>query len=715
MSNTLYPKIMGIITRIQNYPGIKGLKEVEDRITSLCEANNQPIPDSIALFLKGFTSYRHDNLSDAAEHYKACLNAIAPEEIQLYVFVIGLLASTHNIRGDYQSAYACYSETLENLHLVDDNFKSLIFCNLSDLHLSLEKYEQAKQYARKAIISSQNANRLLDCAVSHLNLAYSCAHTNEFEQAVSAIMEAKRIGTSLSSHRTIALCHSYLGQTMLLWGGFDDSDVLDAFYQAEEHFKKSRDEHNRKENLVYWFQFLEGIGEREQAKVGCAFLEQNFDLKSSYRSYAIYAQTKAKLFRDEEDWSGLAALQTQHVDLLEKHMRSYEREQSERILEGVGTIQSKKQNDVLTQMQKYMGALTDIGQFIATAADLESVLPEILHKINMILPTSEFGIAMYDDKSDILDYRYFVDTQGLIPNLKVVCQENQTIGTYVIRKRATVHFNSATDAALEPYIGKTTQDDNFVTFRGELDTNSMILTPIILNEKLIGFLSVQHHLPNQYQEHHCQLIEHLASFIAVSLENQKQRQRLESANQTLEILSTTDPLTGLANRYQLDNITPVLIHNAYYQKQSLAVLMIDVDEYKAYNDFHGHLEGDEALRIISRLLKKTFTTKNDYLFRYGGDEFMAICFGQSSSDIENKVVTLRKMLNEVKLANPKALYAEQLTLSIGGVNVDLASDNVDRNFKMICDIADKQLYQIKENGRNNYNLVDCRLLKVELV
>ena len=230
-----------------------------------------------------------------------------------------------------------------------------------------------------------------------------------------------------------------------------------------------------------------------------------------------------------------------------------------------------------------------------------------------------------------------------------------------------------------------------------------------------GFLSVQHHLPNQYQEHHCQLIEHLASFIAVSLENQKQRQRLESANQTLEILSTTDPLTGLANRYQLDNITPVLIHNAYYQKQSLAVLMIDVDEYKAYNDFHGHLEGDEALRIISRLLKKTFTTKNDYLFRYGGDEFMAICFGQSSSDIENKVVTLRKMLNEVKLANPKALYAEQLTLSIGGVNVDLASDNVDRNFKMICDIADKQLYQIKENGRNNYNLVDCRLLKVELV
>lgn len=725
MINTLYPQIMGIITRIQNYPGIKGLEEVDARVRKICRDHNQPFPESIALFLKAYEIDRQDNLLDAVEHYKTCLNATQPEEVQLTVFVNGLLASVYNDCGDYQSAYACYAKTLENLHLVDDNIRALIYCNLSDMHLSLGKFEEAKQYARKAVTSSQNANRQLDCAVSHLNLAYGCAYTGEFDQAIRAIAEAKKIAESLSSNRTFALCHGYLAQTMVQQGRvqqdevqqgvFTPSDVLDAFYQAEQYFLKINDDHNRMENLVCWFRYLVEIGELEQAQERCLFLEQNFDIKNSYHFYSIYAKTKAKIFHHQQDCNGLASLQTEHIELSEKYLKAYERKQSDRILQSVDTLRDKQQHEVFTQMQKYMGAITDIGQFIATAPDLYSVLPEILSKINTILPTFEFGIALYDDESDILDYQYFVDTQGLVQNLKVTCQDNQTVGTYVIRKRATVHLNSVTDDTLEPYVDKASRkDDDLVVVKDKPDTNSIILTPIILNERVIGLLSVQHHLPNQYQQHHCQLIEHLASFIAVSLENQKQRQRLESANQTLEVLSTTDPLTGLSNRYQLDKITPVLIRNAYTQKRSLAVLMIDIDEYKAYNDFHGHLQGDEALRILSRLLRSTFSTKNDYLFRYGGDEFMAICFGQSSEDIEEKVVTLRNALSELALVSPKAIRAKQLTLSIGGVNVELVSDNVDSNFKMICDIADKQLYRVKESGRNNYNLIDCYLNNCDL-
>ncbi|MFI3276571.1 tetratricopeptide repeat protein [Vibrio sp.] len=186
MINTLYPQIMGIITRIQNYPGIKGLEEVDARVRKICRDHNQPFPESIALFLKAYKSDRQDNLLDAVEHYKTCLDATQPEEVQLTVFVNGLLASVYNDCGEYQSAYACYAKALENLHLVDDNIRALIYCNLSDMHLSLGKFEEAKQYARKAVTSSQNANRQLDCAVSHLNLAYGCAYTGEFDQAIRA-------------------------------------------------------------------------------------------------------------------------------------------------------------------------------------------------------------------------------------------------------------------------------------------------------------------------------------------------------------------------------------------------------------------------------------------------------------------------------------------------------------------------------------------------
>lgn len=231
------------------------------------------------------------------------------------------------------------------------------------------------------------------------------------------------------------------------------------------------------------------------------------------------------------------------------------------------------------------------------------------------------------------------------------------------------------------------------------------MAPIILKDDVLGLLSVQHNAANQYHEHHRHLVEHLASFIAVSLENQKQRQRLEDANKTLEQLSKTEPLTGLYNRYQLDKITPKLIEQALSKNIHIAVLMLDLDDYKAYNDTFGHIAGDDVLKVISQLMKKAFNDSNDYLFRYGGDEFLIISFDQTSNAIEAKIHCLRDYLYQANLPNPKSRYSDRLSVSIGGINTQLNQSSSVESFSQLCHIADKQLYKVKDAGRNDYLLI----------
>ncbi|WP_434762855.1 diguanylate cyclase [Vibrio fortis] len=720
MNNTLNSQILGIITRVQNYPGLKGLREIESKISAICNQHQAQFPTPVKTFLEGYAFDRQDNLPKAIELYEKSLSELGDDDVQLEVFINGLLASIYVDFEEFQRGYHCYERALRNLHRVDDNVSALIYCNISDLYLTLGQYHDAILYAKLGAKAAQNASRFLDYAICSLNLAFSYSHIGEFDKGLKALHQAKQIGIQMKSDRTLALYYGYKAQIMVQCidsktdQRFTEQQVTQAFALAEDYYVKVVDEHNRVENLAHWAKYLESVEQLEASKKLCTKLESEFDIKASFQTYSVYAKTRANLYRRDNDWQSLANIQSQHIVLGEASLEQHKAKQSCDIVKKVDTVRDTQHADVLNQIQKHMGSITEIGQFIATTHSLDSVLPEILTKINSILPTFEFGIALYDHVSDVLDYRYFVDTMGLVEPMQVVCAESTTVGSYVIKQRATVHLNSVTPESLAPYIESQSQGGTqAVIVNNKPDTNSIILTPILLNEQVIGLLSVQHSQANQYQTHHRYLIEHLASFIAVSLENQKQRLRLETANNELEHLYKIEPLTGLYNRYQLDSIPPTLIRQASLNAQTLAVLMIDLDEYKAYNDYHGHLQGDEALRIISQILKSVFSEEHDSLFRYGGDEFMAVCYGQSMKTIEKKVNELRVALNDANLDNPSALRADRLTVSIGGVNMRFGDSMQEPSFKNICDQADKQLYLAKACGRNDVKLKALNSLPTE--
>ncbi len=179
------------------------------------------------------------------------------------------------------------------------------------------------------------------------------------------------------------------------------------------------------------------------------------------------------------------------------------------------------------------------------------------------------------------------------------------------------------------------------------------------------------------------------------------REALEAANRKLTELSATDGLTGIANRRRFDEFAAVEWARALRDRKPLAVLMLDVDQFKAYNDNYGHLAGDEALKHVAGILQNKVRRPGDLVARYGGEEFVAMLAGTTPDAALDVAENIRTQV--VALALPHQ-YSSHGVLSVSiGVAV-LVSDS-HTSLEALLEAADNALYKAKTRGRNRVELV----------
>lgn len=179
---------------------------------------------------------------------------------------------------------------------------------------------------------------------------------------------------------------------------------------------------------------------------------------------------------------------------------------------------------------------------------------------------------------------------------------------------------------------------------------------------------------------------------------------LERANELLSRLSTTDSLTGLANRRQFDQSLQTEWLRSARNQQPISLLMIDVDYFKRYNDHYGHLTGDACLRQIAGVLFDCAQRSGEVVARYGGEEFAMLLPG---ADIEMAKIMAQRCMDELsKAAIPHANspVAPWLTISIG-----VATAVADQNLlpESLVECADAALYRTKGSGRARFEVVSA--------
>ncbi len=170
--------------------------------------------------------------------------------------------------------------------------------------------------------------------------------------------------------------------------------------------------------------------------------------------------------------------------------------------------------------------------------------------------------------------------------------------------------------------------------------------------------------------------------------------QLESANKKLTQLSATDGLTGLSNRRAFDAALQTEWIRACRDLRPIALLIIDADFFKRFNDQHGHLAGDAALRVIAGSISDALRPSIDYGARFGGEEFTILL---SETDLAGALLVAEAIRHSVSIAPIQGLPDERVTVSIG---VAALLPRPEQDSSQLIVLADEALYAAKRNGRN---------------
>ncbi|MEO6854596.1 MAG: GGDEF domain-containing protein, partial [Rhodoferax sp.] len=173
--------------------------------------------------------------------------------------------------------------------------------------------------------------------------------------------------------------------------------------------------------------------------------------------------------------------------------------------------------------------------------------------------------------------------------------------------------------------------------------------------------------------------------------------KLEDTNTRLNSLARTDPLTGLANRRQFDEMKEIEFRRALRTCHPLTLLVCDIDSFKRYNDTYGHASGDQCLRSVATALGAGSARAGDLLARIGGEEFAVLLPATDATQGTLLAAHLLRAVADLGIAHRNSEAAPVVTISIGLAQLD--ARQVDK-FDTLFDQADKALYQAKHTGRN---------------
>jgi diguanylate cyclase (GGDEF)-like protein len=173
--------------------------------------------------------------------------------------------------------------------------------------------------------------------------------------------------------------------------------------------------------------------------------------------------------------------------------------------------------------------------------------------------------------------------------------------------------------------------------------------------------------------------------------------RLQSANEQLEDLSQRDPLTGCYNRRWFSEQFELEWIRRQRSHEPLAILMIDVDHFKLFNDTRGHADGDVCLQAVAKALDGALYRSTDALVRYGGEEFVAMLPNTDMEGLGRVAGKMMGVLDELQFEHPASPFGV-VTVSIGGVVWKGSGGSMPQEQMLV--MADKALYEAKRDGRN---------------
>jgi len=182
-------------------------------------------------------------------------------------------------------------------------------------------------------------------------------------------------------------------------------------------------------------------------------------------------------------------------------------------------------------------------------------------------------------------------------------------------------------------------------------------------------------------------------------ENRIINKKLEIANGQLKTQALVDELTGLPNRRSFREFIERIFQNCNSESSELimSIIMIDIDNFKQYNDSYGHEKGDQTLIAVAKQINDLLENTDQIVVRWGGEEFIYAAFDKSHEEIVEIANTIKQKILDLKIPNISSIVSPYLTISLGTATNTMTST---KELSQIINNADQALYLAKNSGRN---------------
>lgn len=319
--------------------------------------------------------------------------------------------------------------------------------------------------------------------------------------------------------------------------------------------------------------------------------------------------------------------------------------------------------------------LYDLARTIASTLDLEEVLERIAQVVPQKLNVPKFSIML-------------LNGEGLLEVLKAWPANVGSEGlTFAIDEGIC---GRAAASRKSEYVPDLEADTLFKVRGGEgaKGRGCLLAVPMVHGGEFLGVLNFERPQKADFSADEIEFFTAVADQAAMAVQNARLHEQTVA-------LSVTDPLTGIPNRRHLFQQLDAEIVRANRFGTQLSFLMIDIDHFKHLNDTAGHSAGDDVLKQVSAILRRT-VRKVDTVARYGGEEFVVLLPQVARAEALEVAEKLRKNVEEAPLEAARTQPGGKVTISVGVAN--LPGDATERT--KLVDSADSALYASKRGGRN---------------
>ena len=314
-------------------------------------------------------------------------------------------------------------------------------------------------------------------------------------------------------------------------------------------------------------------------------------------------------------------------------------------------------------------ALYQIAQTMGTSLGVSDSMSHIASKLSMLVPFSACSLYLRQETSDALRCRFSSGVDAEVMR-QLVLQSGHGLTGWVARNRRSL-VNARPSADLEA-----------AGLPVSTSLQSALVCPLVFDDHVIGTLAVYHTTPGFYTDDHRRLLDRVCEQAAAVIKNAMVFEKTHEA-------SLTDPLTGLPNtRFMLTHLSRELAR-AERLGAEVSLIMMDIDEFKAINDTHGHHVGDRALREISQVLRSAIRPY-DVCVRYAGDEFIIVLGNCGAEEAETKRAELQ---DAVAAAGFEAKPGVPLPLGISAGAAVFPQDG--NSYEALLAKADSRMYRDK--------------------